>query len=530
MFLIAATCIGAERVVGTIGDPGDGDVGDNVAPGSLDAATLRVGTAGSDVHGQSAVFFFALPKLPWCALIAKAELQLSYQGVTQGKRTSRPDFNVNLFGLDARPRPVIRTSDYFDGEASRSKDALVAANFITPATSTGRLQVSNRSLLDYVNSLYQTDGTPTGAYAVFRASPDIHLPSGSKPTRGFELASGNNTGDGGVLVPRLRLTLAFPSNLTVAATSVTADSRLPVPTNAELGEILTMLKDLYGREYEQARTYANKAAIAQKLLARADQTKTSGERFALLRLARDIAAGAANAELGFQSVNTMAKHFQVDDRAMKVALLNQTAARASTKEQQLSTARCAQSLQDDYVATNSFEPATQSGQLALQAARQANEMILVKQIAARNRQIDELGKTHATAMSALAALKKSPSDATAGLVAGRYLCFAIGDWQTGLPFLAIASDPALKDLAAKDLAGAESVENQVELGDRWWARAESDRDAATRSLERAGYWYAKALPNTSGLVNERLVKRLDQCRESGSDPGTIDIRKAADTQ
>lgn len=202
------------------GDPGDGDVGINGLAGSLADPTNRVGVAGNDLHGQAAVFFFALPTLPSRAALVGAELDLQYMGVSQFTVTVTPEFNADLYGIGARSTPTILGSDYYDGPPSGGAGALLADDLITPSTAPGRLSVSGGALLDFVASLYQADGTPTAAYAVFRASPDAHLPPFSSPYRGYELASADNT-DGGSFVPQLTLTVVpEPGSLSLLASGV----------------------------------------------------------------------------------------------------------------------------------------------------------------------------------------------------------------------------------------------------------------------------------------------------------------------
>ena len=76
--------------------------------------------------------------------------------------------------------------------------------------------------------------------------------------------------------------------------------------------------------------------------------------------------------------------------------------------------------------------------------------------------------------------------------------------------LALGSDPALKDLAVKELAGADSPEAQIALGDAWWDLAQSKEGRQReRFLLRAGDWYERAQRNvSSGLAKVKLEQRL----------------------
>ena len=108
-------------------------------------------------------------------------------------------------------------------------------------------------------------------------------------------------------------------------------------------------------------------------------------------------------------------------------------------------------------------------------------------------------------------LEKTPDDPEANLVVGKYLCFVKGDWDKGLPMLALGKDEALKALAKQELEGAASSTEQAKLGDGWWNLAEKQEGTAKKQIQaRAGYWYQKALPGLSGLMKDKVEKRLAQ--------------------
>src|SRR5207302_10308321 len=105
-------------------------------------------------------------------------------------------------------------------------DSLIAEGFITPSTAPGSLQASGSRLLSFLDSLYQPDGTPKAAYAVFRANADVHLPDHSNPYRGYELASADNTDNGGAFKPRLQLTVVPQASAGTGGTTVAAGAVL----------------------------------------------------------------------------------------------------------------------------------------------------------------------------------------------------------------------------------------------------------------------------------------------------------------
>jgi hypothetical protein len=201
------------------GDKGDGYVDVNGLPQNFDDPTLRAGTGGNNVRGLAPVFFFALPALPSRDSLAGVVFDIQYLGFASGSPGIfvNPEFNIDFYGLGARSTPTILSTDYYDGDSSLSPDTLMAKGFITPTTATGTLQLSGATFTNYLRSLYNPDGTPMAAFAVFRANADIHLPDYSGRLRGYELASANNTDAAGANVPRLGLTVVpEPSSLVLS--------------------------------------------------------------------------------------------------------------------------------------------------------------------------------------------------------------------------------------------------------------------------------------------------------------------------
>jgi hypothetical protein len=207
---------GATRADTILGNPADGTVDVNGLAGDFGLPTLRAGTGGNNVRGHADIFFFAIPDVPSPASITGATLRFTYLDIARFTHTVVPEFNVDLFGIGARATPTIVSSDYHDGDAALSTDTLIAESIITPTTPTGNLENSGTRLLDFVKSLYQPNGDPVAAYAVFRLNPDVELPPFRLPYSGYVVASADNTDNNGAFVPRLTLDVV-PEPSSVAA-------------------------------------------------------------------------------------------------------------------------------------------------------------------------------------------------------------------------------------------------------------------------------------------------------------------------
>jgi hypothetical protein len=165
-------------------------------PVNLSDPTIRPGTGGDSsgggIRGQAGIFFFALPTLSPGATIAGARLHIHYLGPDTSGGMPIPEFNIDAFGIGARSSPLIQASDYYAGPAGSSTNTLIQAAVITPSTAPGDLGIANPNLLNFATSLYQPNGTPVSAFAVFRFNPDIPLPAPSPPRRGYLLATADN--------------------------------------------------------------------------------------------------------------------------------------------------------------------------------------------------------------------------------------------------------------------------------------------------------------------------------------------------
>jgi formylglycine-generating enzyme required for sulfatase activity len=134
-----------------------------------------------------------------------------------------------------------------------------------------------------------------------------------------------------------------------------------------------------------------------------------------------------------------------------------------------------------------------------------------------NKEVAEAGKGYAAFQQARAKLEEQPTDPEANLAVGRYLCLSKGDWEKGIPMLALGSDPALKALAVRELEKTESPNAQVALADAWWDLAQGKTGPERESLLlRAGYWYQEAEASlTSELAKVKIRKRLEEIAKLG---------------
>lgn len=136
---------------------------------------------------------------------------------------------------------------------------------------------------------------------------------------------------------------------------------------------------------------------------------------------------------------------------------------------------------------------------------------MVDDLSAQAREIARLQTAWEHIEPALATLKSKPKDPAANLAVGRFECFVKGDWALGLPKLARGSDPKLKSLAERELAGSPTADDRVAAAaDGWWEWSLREDEHSRRQVQaHAADLYRKALPALAGLARIRVQQRVD---------------------
>ena len=244
--------------------------------------------------------------------------------------------------------------------------------------------------------------------------------------------------------------------LVAGATAALAQGKAPVPDAAAQKRAQGLLRDVYGKEYDAAKTSKQKTELAKKLLDQAAKSKAdSASHFVLLRVAKEMAVLGADAETALEAVERIVATYDVDAMEMWLACAKRLASAAKFSSQHAALAAQVYALVDIAVAEDNFEAASQLGEIARVAAQRARSYPLLKQIAARMEKLDEVRQAHAEYRKAVARLEESPTDPEANLAAGRYLCLSRSNWNRGIPMLALGSDTALQALAQQVGSGAD---------------------------------------------------------------------------
>ncbi len=309
--------------------------------------------------------------------------------------------------------------------------------------------------------------------------------------------------------------LLLPPVLVLAQDS---GARLPVPSEEAQKEARELLREVFGEECAQARGPKQQSALAKKLLAKNDEPQDDpASHYVLLQAARTMAIKAGDTTTAFQAIDKMFKMFKIDDLAMKAGAVPRLVelARSTTQEEVL--AKNVRSLITEAIKGDKFAIADQLVADTWSAARKANNRTLKKSLPGHKKEIQKAKKDYAAVQEALTIMQgkpgtqEKPGDPKSNRVAGEYFCFTKGEWEKGVPMLALGDDAALEALALDEMKKAGQPGVHLRLGDGWWDLAETKDGNAKRAIRsRVAYWYRKALPNLIGLRKEKIENRLKE--------------------
>lgn len=308
-------------------------------------------------------------------------------------------------------------------------------------------------------------------------------------------------------------------------TASAQDAKKAAPPDGDsIKQAEKLVKEVFQQDYA-ATAAQNRVLLARKLLQQGIDTKDDpAARFVLFREARDVAAAAGDVETALQAVRELAGAFDVDEKAMRPAVLAAAAKSARSPEDFRKLAEQYLQLADDALAREDFDLAVQSAGSASGVARKSKDLPLAARADARAKEISDLRLRSDKVKAARNKLAAQADDPEANLILGQYLCVDKGDWEAGLPLLAKGSHPALKNAALRELAKPAAPAEHVAAGDAWWDAGEKESGGARKALwQRAIRWYEAALPEITGLTKAKVERRLAVAADEGIRAAWVDL-------
>lgn len=296
-----------------------------------------------------------------------------------------------------------------------------------------------------------------------------------------------------------------------------SDRRLPLPDEADRQRAEAVVREvLFKEEFRAADRSPKNDALGKILLHEGLRLQDDpAATYVLLRLASEEAASSGDIATTFSAIDAMVNRFQTDALHEKIGAFEQLAKGSKlTGDPRLLLINRMMEAVDDAAEANRFDFAERVIAQAKPLAAKTRDSSIVKQWNVKAKQVHEDKAIYERIEQARKSLASSPNDPSANEQVGKYDCFEKGNWDRGLPRLALAADGQLKRLAEQDLARPADADDLLELADGWWTLAEHfEGRARLNLLRRAALWYQKAEPGLSGLNQAKARRRLEQLAE-----------------
>lgn len=283
-----------------------------------------------------------------------------------------------------------------------------------------------------------------------------------------------------------------------------AVSKRPPPSAVDISASLRRIQTLFEKEYAGT-TQSRKRDLAQALFDKVpDVADEPVDQYVLLMETHRLAIEGTAPELAVHAVEQLDAGWEVDALALRTAAIEGMAARI---RRTLSAPLIDEGLA--LLALRIEREEWDAGEALVETLR---SLVSKHGEAAAEDQYRELRLVVERLRdyeAALVKLEKNPDDPKANHTAGTYLCFSRLDFEHGLPYLTNSTDEVLVACARIDLTNPISVEDQIEMADRWLVWSDKADGIAQRGGQmRALTWLQAALDRATGLEREQLEMRV----------------------
>ena len=199
----------------------------------------------------------------------------------------------------------------------------------------------------------------------------------------------------------------------VAVRHVHAQAKPPVPA-AELQEpAKKAATEIYGGRFRQAKTAAEKTALATEMIEAATKVRDgSPDQYVLLKIAVDIAATAGDAPTALQAVEKMAERFDVPGPKLTAETLLAAAGNATMTSQHKAIAETVLKIADAVAGAEEYALALDLCESAKASAQKARQYPLVKELAAKSEDFQKRQRAFQEYQAAWTLMKDDPARRT----------------------------------------------------------------------------------------------------------------------
>lgn len=281
--------------------------------------------------------------------------------------------------------------------------------------------------------------------------------------------------------------------------------RLAIPSPSAQATADQLMRDVLHDDFAQANTPDLKIALFRKLMETAADTRDDkAQLYILYKTAGDLAMVAGDLRSADAADRKLCSIFDLDLLTLNVEHFENAARSAKKAEDFALLAKGLGAWFDAQQFGDRMELSRRAVSIGSECARKSANALLAARWAQRAADQAEIQAAYSVAKPSLAVLKKTPGDPAANLSAGKFYCFTLGNWDTGLAMLAQSSDPQLKGLAAQESSASA---NPVEIADLWWELADQQPHLAQRNIRfHAADWYQQA--TATGVEKARVEHRM----------------------
>ena len=309
--------------------------------------------------------------------------------------------------------------------------------------------------------------------------------------------------------------------------TLAAGSRAAVPDTDARRTARQRLGRIYGRQFGRTKTPEEKLALIAKLARAALEEEDDALKYVMLEKSRDLAIELPAPAKLCETIDLLAVRFAMDPLVEKSICLTKSIASAKTAADSGRIYEQADAVYRDALAQRRYDAAVRLAEVALLASKKARRPDAGRVVTDELKRLRSLAAAKSRAAEAAQRLKEEPDDPQANYELGAYLCFHRDDWHNGLPLLARGGDEAFRDLAARELADAGTVDERIELAERWMSLGRRKGGAVGKSiLSHAKEQFDALLTSAElkGLVRTKVRQRIDEIdaklQEGGEAPPT----------
>jgi formylglycine-generating enzyme len=306
-----------------------------------------------------------------------------------------------------------------------------------------------------------------------------------------------------------------------------ANKRLPVPEAGARAKALATARDVFQSDLDSAKTPAEQAAVCDKIAKIAADSKGEPvERFVLLQLVVETATKAGDLPKAFDALEMVTHEYDVDEVTAKSRTLANIGPLITAKNFKEAFA-AASELVDAAVSGDRFDAAKSVAQQLSALAQKFGDAAAKKAVLAKQAEVERTEKAYAEVPAAMKTLATTATDPAANLTVGKYE-LEKGDFEHALPYLAKSGDPAFQNIATKELAPPNTLEEQMAVADAWWDFAKTQTTPQKERMQtHAAEWYKRAQPEAKGLAAKMIEARLQEIEKPAKSASNGEAKLAA---